>query len=398
MEILAAASRGSLALALALAPQLACGGKTPLPLGSGESEAGGPDAGGPRAGGPDAGGRDAGGPRAGGPDAGGPDAGGAAPKCGPTPTELVDFNALATQTGLAASEAMQLAVDETDVYFVFARQLMRVPIRGGTVSTMLSLEPVSLDSPGSQNFDPSVTSTMVALHDPVDDEEQPNEPIVAVPKEGGAATTLATSAGFVTGFAADENNVYFADPAGVHSVSMAGGDLRLLTGENDLSVLGLAVVGPNLVLAAGAGLLSIPVQGGPLTTLLDQPNAMLPLACDSDPCWWMVTGYDTGAIGRLSDAGVTTVTAGPAALSIAFDGTSFYETDACLSMMVTLPGSCTQPLLRIPASGGAVVQLMPATFVAVDDECVYFSIFFLPTNRPAENDGVQNSGIYSVAK
>ena len=57
------------------------------------------------------------------------------------PAQLVDFNELATQTGAISIGAMQLAVDATNVYFVFGGALRRVPIRGGSVAPMLPVDP-----------------------------------------------------------------------------------------------------------------------------------------------------------------------------------------------------------------------------------------------------------------
>jgi hypothetical protein len=52
--------------------------------------------------------------------------------------------------------------------------------------------------------------------------------------------------------------------------------------------------------------------------------------------------------------------------SFLFDGTSFFET--------VYAGGFGGPLLRIPASGAPVVTVVNgASYVAVDDTCVYYS-------------------------
>ena len=315
------------------------------------------------------------------------------PKCGPLPTQLVDFNQLATQTGATAFGPMQLAVDSTNVYFVFSGELMRVPSRGGAATPMLPAFAFV-----GQNNDPVVTSTNVALHH-VDDGGY-SEQIVAVPIQGGNAKTLATSSGQVLGFAADEKNVYFADSVGIQSVPMAGGAVRLLTDPIGAQAFALAVVGSNLVVTDLSGTVrSVPTQGGQPTTLAtQQPGASFPMPCNSDTCW-MIGGppvmsttpaVGQGSIVRLSASGMTTIPAPGGAWSLAFDGSDFFETVGC--------DVCSGSLVRIPSSGAAPVTMGDAGFVAVDDACVYFSVLG-GFNLPSQGDsGLSGSGIYSVAK
>jgi hypothetical protein len=59
-------------------------------------------------------------------------------------------------------------------------------------------------------------------------------------------------------------------------------------------------------------------------------------------------------------------------------GRVFFETVGC--------DLCPGTLVRIPLSGAPQVTMTDATFVAVDDECVYFS------------EAISGSGIYSVEK
>jgi hypothetical protein len=278
---------------------------------------------------------------------------------------------------------MQLAVDTTSVYFVFGGALNRVPIRGGSVSTMLPLFPPNV----IQNNDPIATSTSVLLHHVVVGNN--NERIVSAPKQGGEATTLATSNGQVVAFTGNEKNVYFVDQSGIKSAPTAGGSVTLLTDQIGAAASGLAIVGPNLVVtqsANGSGaVLSVPLQGGPATTLAtQQPNNSFPIACGSDVCWW--TGAPASAMGptgpgymaRLTKGNVTRISAPVYPWSIAFDGSSFFETVGC--------DLCPGTLVRIPLSGAPQVTMTDATFVAVDDECVYFS------------EAISGSGIYSVEK
>lgn len=327
------------------------------------------------------------------------------PKCGSTPTQLVDFNALATQVGATGIGAMQLAVDSASIYFVFGNGLMRVPIRGGPASTMLPLLPQV-----GQNCDLIATSTSVLLHHVVGGATN-DEQIISVPIQGGQDTILATSSGFISGLATDGHDVYFVDSVGLKSVALTGGSVQLLTNQIGLEPTGLAVVGSNLVVTAGGtgvtdggtlvttggSVVAVPIQGGPPTMLAPpQPNASFPMACGPDICWY--TGASPSAMGpegsgyiaRLAGGNVTTIPAQVYPWSLAFDGSNFFETVGC--------DVCPGTLVRIAPTGTAQVTMVTAGFAAVDDECAYFSVaegFDLPS---AEDGGIPGSGIYSVSK
>lgn len=323
----------------------------------------------------------------------------AEPKCGPTPTQLVDFDVLASQTGTSWIGAMQLVVDSMNVYFVFGDQLMRVPIRGGDASG----SKLSLDPNGFGNWDPVVTPTAIVLHYPTSDAGLDNEHIVSVPTQGGPETILATSHDRVWSLTADAHNAYFADSDGIQRVSLAGGDVQLLTVGVDgdaAEVGGLTVIGPNVIAtsqAQGGTVLSVPIQGGAVTTLATQQAASFPMACNSDICWW--TGGSETAMGmvtapgyfaRLTATGVTTVEGQVFPWSIAFDGSAFFETVGC--------DLCSGTLVRFPASGAPAVNMGSAGFVAVDDQCAYFSVLLGDSTLPSQSDGGLVTGIYSVQK
>ena len=133
----------------------------------------------------------------------------ASSKCGPTPAQLVDFNSLATEVGAHSIGAMQLAVDGANIYFVFGSALMRMPIRGGPVTSMLPLLPDV-----GQSCDPVATPTGVLLHH-IGSDVTNDEQILSVPIEGGKSTILGTSSGFVRGLATDGHDAYFVDSAGL---------------------------------------------------------------------------------------------------------------------------------------------------------------------------------------
>jgi hypothetical protein len=309
--------------------------------------------------------------------------GGAAsgPKCGAIPTQLVDFNALATTVDSAVISAIPLEVDATNVYFVFSNTLMRVPIRGGSVTTMLRLP--TLPHLFVQNVDPIVTSTSVIVHYLDSQSDGTNEQIVSVPIHGGNPTPLATTSGSIVAFGGNEHDIYFIDQGGIKSVPTIGGNVRLLTDRFTSSAIGgfgegLAVVGSNVIAttsAQGGGVVAVPLQGGSPTALAtQQPNASFPMPCGTDICWWSGATPDgvagtsgPGAIERLhASGGLTSLPEAPYfPWSLVFDGTDFFETVGC--------DICDGSLVRIPAAGGPSVSMGSGSFVAVDDSCAYWS-------------------------
>ena len=87
---------------------------------------------------------------------------------------------------------------------------------------------------------------------------------------------------------------------------------------------------------------------------------------------------------------MTTISAPVFPWSLAFDGSNFFETVGC--------DVCSGTLVRIAPSGTPPVMVTSASFVAVDDECAYFSVvegFGLPSMA---DGGIPGSGIYSVQK
>jgi hypothetical protein len=305
----------------------------------------------------------------------------AGPTCTATPTLLVNLPALAEQVGARAIFAPGLVVDAASVYFVFNNTLMRVPIRGGSVVSMLPLP--TYPNLILQANDLLVTSTHVIVHYPSGSEN--DESILSVPKGGGCPTTLATSSGEIEGFGGGEPSVYFVDQEGLKGVPAAGGHVRVLNSQLGKVGYGgmLAVVGSSVVGTTGAQggqIAAVPVQGGALTTLAaQQPNAAFPTSCGADVCWWTgpipspfvaANGPSPGPayIKRLARGGgpMIVVQAPIYPWSLVFDGTDFFET-------VVGCDECDGTLVRIPASGGPSVSMGSGSYVTVDETCAYWS-------------------------
>jgi hypothetical protein len=302
------------------------------------------------------------------------------PKCGSSPSQIVDFNVLSKQMNGAALSTTHFAVDGTNVYFVFNSVLMSVPIRGGPVRTLAQL--------ASDPDEILVTPSHIVL--PVRTGNELNETLLSISVAGGGVITLASSSNVFSGVAVDDTNVYFIDGEGTKSVPLGGGDVRLITSNVTASnITGQAVVigsdlivscctQPGVVGSTEGNILSIPLDGGMVETLaMGQPNASFPLACGADICWWTaqtpfgVAGTQgPGFAARLApDGGLTTLPNAPfPAWSFTFDGTAFFETVGC--------DLCSGSLIRIPLSGGAPVPMTAANFVAVDDQCAYYDDLF----------------------
>ena len=313
-------------------------------------------------------------------------------RCRSTPKQLVDFKVVAAQTNAGGiSAGTPLAVDPTSLYFVMGYTLMQVPIEGGSPSVMAHLP--DAEPHLSQDIQPFPTSTNVFLH--YIPASSDNEEIVGVPIQGGSPTVLTTSNGRILGFAVSGPNIYFVDDEGTKTVPASGGAVRLLTSQVASAASGLAVIGSQVVMTEGNGMVvAVPAAGGPPKTLAtQQPNASFPLACGTDVCWWTgaapnpMVNDGPGEIARLDANGDLTTIAGAPSYpwALAFDGSSFFEAVGC--------DVCPGTIVRVPLSG-TPATMTSAGFVAVDDECVYFST--IQSNPPVE--GGSGMGIFSVPK
>ncbi|MGO9835888.1 MAG: hypothetical protein ACLP1X_16925, partial [Polyangiaceae bacterium] len=172
-------------------------------------------------------------------------------RCGSTPKQLVDFEALAAQTSaVGISAATPLAVDAMSLYFVMGYTLLQVPIEGGSPSVLAHLPDAEPDL--SQDIQPFLTSTNVFLH--YIPASSDNEEIVGVPIQGGSPTLLTTSNGRILGFAVSGLNIYFVDSDGAKTVAANGGAVRLLTSQVASAASGLAVIGSQVVVTEGNGM------------------------------------------------------------------------------------------------------------------------------------------------
>lgn len=315
--------------------------------------------------------------------------------CPATPTQLVDFNTVDNELGDLGIHATQLAAESTSIYLFYDGSLLRVPIHGGSFSTLLELTQ-KLD----ENNDPVATSTAVIFHH-ITGGTSNDEEIIAVSKAMGAPKTLGVSNGRVLAFTANDAAVYFVDQGGLQSVPTAGGSVQVLSNAISAGVSGLAVVGSSLIVTTsarvGSGVYDVPLAGGsPTMIAAQQPSNSFPMACGADVCWWTGPTFSAmgptgpGFIARLSGGQLTTISAPVFPWSLSFDGKDFFETVGC--------DICPGSLVRIASSGGPAVTMATAGYAVVESDCVYFSVA-LGVGLPSSYDGgIPGSGFYAVSK
>lgn len=109
--------------------------------------------------------------------------------------------------------------------------------------------------------------------------ESPQTPSIEAPRDAARLAAVSPMA-----LAADAGTIYYADLEGVWSLSVMGGDAKLVTAPPQL-VERIVPHGAQLVLGTAGGVLVVPVVGGPAETLLEGPAP--PFAVDDDGVWFV---------------------------------------------------------------------------------------------------------------
>lgn len=310
-------------------------------------------------------------------------------KCGPIPTIFVTPSGLFLPCSLGLSAALDLAVNETDLYVAVNGNLngaiLRVPLSGALPSTVATVE-------GSEQS-LVLTNDFVVFAESHDDGAGGwSGEIVRVNLDGADPTVL--FAGDISStnifgpsgtLATDGANAYFAAQDGVRSVPLSGGAATTLTAHTGA----MALVGSSVVIAdtSAEGIFSVPTGGGPVTALATGLSGNLgPIApCGDSVCF--ASELEVGAamkgteqLQRLDPSGqVTSLSQGSAlyvVYRLAFDGTDFFAT--------MLADVSAGTLARIPAMGGTPVIGGVGAGLAVDDTCLYVADIA--------------DGVYSIAK
>jgi hypothetical protein len=309
----------------------------------------------------------------------------ASPKCGPTPTRIVDYWH-EIPDAYASIDTPDIAVSATDLYYLLSGTpsyggasntrdgyLMRVPVRGGKPAVIAYL-------PGGGSLTTqglAVTSTAVVFSEARGADDAGAGAILSVPLDGSTVQVLATAEGLdQTRLVADDENVYFegfspGNDAGepVQSVPLTGGPVRTLAPPSASFGLG----GQVLYLAYSNGTVSsVPINGGPITVLATNQGApFYPIACGPGLCWVTLGSpiNGGGALMKLAPGGMPVVLSGlgVGTYAMVFDGNNFF---------ITGGSSGSSSLARIPADGG-MGALVPGGFgaltLALHDDCLYWA-------------------------
>jgi hypothetical protein len=312
------------------------------------------------------------------------------PKCGPTPTQLIDASALEAPGTVGTSVAMDLAAGATDLYVAInyapGGALVRVPIRGGPVKNVASIT-------GTERALSLTSDSAIFVQTVPDADGGYTGQVVRVGLEGGPTVVLASApmveasilgpAGIL---ATDGKDVYFAAQNGTWTVPVTGGSPHILTSHTGA----LALVGSNVLVAdtSDEAIFSVPTTGGPAGVRVSNLSGGLGpvLSCGVNLCWGSVLPPEAGsyaypgpgsALMQLDPAGAVTTleNVGPI-YRLAFDGTNFFVASA----------AGLGELARVPADGGpGGGPIGVGTGLAIDDECLYVG-------------DVTGYGVYSVAR
>jgi hypothetical protein len=187
---------------------------------------------------------------------------------------------------------------------------------------------------------------------------------------GGQYTTLASGQGGVQAIAVDEGTVYWGGSAGVMKLSLTGGTpTPVATG---ISVWNLVATGGTVFVSATtpanntAALMSMPAAGGtPTVRFASCSGSVSALATDGVNVYY---GTTDGTVGSIPVAGGPATTLGQTARGVtdlASDGTTVYFT-------VT-----DTPVYSVPIAGGPVSTIADCqsnpTAIAVDSHAVYWA-------------------------
>ena len=264
-----------------------------------------------------------------------------------------------------------IAVDSTSVYCGTYDSLVKVPLAGGTVTTLATNAP-------ADKF--TVRTGLAVDSESVYWDDNTAQAVLKVPIGGGKTTTLARTAylGGYFNLAIDATSVYWGDETGslgaVRSVPLGGGapanltKTKLRKAMTDYAVA-VAVDTTNVYWTDpnAHALLTVPIGGGATATLASGLKNPGGIAVDATRAYW--TDITAGTVMSVPLAGSkpTTLASGQGTpLGIAVDGASVYWTDESAGTV-----------MKIPRDGGATTTLHSGSGapwgIAVDATSVYWS-------------------------
>jgi len=229
--------------------------------------------------------------------------------------------------------------------------------------------------------------------------------VIKVPLAGGTPTTLASDQPYPMSILVVGNDVYWAsmnsNHPGLFSVPTSGGDR--VSYANDQATFFLTADANNVYwgrLAEVPAVNKMPLGGGPITQLATSDSRHLPggIAVDAQYVYWLSAEFDDFADSRvpyhtmimkvpisggdvmtLADIAAPNANSGRLYSNIAVDATSVYW------RMVNDPTAGTTSVWKVPVAGGTPVRLAQTnamTPIVIDSSYIYwgeaFSIMRLP--------------------
>ena len=311
-------------------------------------------------------------------------------RCGPTPRLLVSAtNYWPGHASDGTAYVAGMALAGTDLYYSAVIPDSPMPIKPGALMHVSTTGGAATQLEDGYQFQiPIVTPNSVVVG--VIDGSAYLGGILSVPRNGGAATPLATFDDEIFGSppVADETSFYFVDNAGVQSVPLAtagapAAPTQLASGQPN----GLAISGQRLLLLAQGTITQIPIGpggAGTETNLGYGPPGELRgslIPCGANACWLTTAEIGENAVQQIDPTSgavstVASMSGGPAPYPFyfAFDGTDFFV----LAVSGSAPASAA--IERFSGLGAApvIVANLPPSYVntggfAVDDACVYFT-------------------------
>jgi hypothetical protein len=285
--------------------------------------------------------------------------------------------------------------------------LHSMPVGGGPVATLYAAPPQPYDPTAPEN-DLVVDPTGVYFGGFAD--------IVGVGLDGGNPVILGQNNPWPQGMAVDNSNVYWATQGQcpfpydggvcqtgfVYQAPKNGNGPVTTLASGEMAPASVAVMGSTVYyISDGPGdgtssavVRSVPVGGGPVTTLASNIQALFNLGgnnpCSNcmgvDPTGVYFTTWDgksTGALMKVPLDGGTPVMLAPlgSALGLALDSTGAYVADHRAATVVRVPLDGGAPLVVVPASNlPFYLNAADPWTIAVDQTNIYYTAFNCPTD------------------
>ncbi len=310
-------------------------------------------------------------------------------RCGPTPRLLVNATSYwPADAGAPTASIVGMALDGSDLYFSVVLPPAAAVPQGAFMHVSTNTGALTKLADGYEFQMPIVTPTSVIVG--VIDPSTYLGGILSVPRNGGAATPVAT---FNDELAQVRSRRSPTEPPSTSSTAPAYSLFRSTVGAAPASPTqvasgqpsGLFVSGQRLLLLTEGTFMQIPIGSGDaggeslfaVAPLGELPGSLIP--CGANACWLTNDGLGDDTVRQIDPTSgeistLASVSGGPAAEAelFAFDGTNFF-------VLGTSAGSAAAAIERISPPGGApvIVANLPsfndAGPFAVDDACVYFS-------------------------